>query len=89
MAWDRKTASYWAFDSDTGEWDTATHTVKFQPADQSYPTGAVNGEQLTCLYVWVPVSDLDEMKHYDVYVDGTKKDRLISPNSEPPVSAGA
>ncbi len=83
MGWKK---SIFIHDTTTGAWDTGAHTVKCQPLDQSYPTGAVDCSALTNGYVYRQDSDLDDSKHYDVYVDGALSElRLISPQSIPMV----
>jgi len=83
MAWDKDTVIIWLASSTTGALDTGAHTVKVQPIDQSYPTGAIDCSQLSSEYAYKPDSDLDEDTHYDVYVDGSKLKRLIATNSTP------
>jgi hypothetical protein len=69
----------------TGENDTGTHTVKFQPVDQAYDSGAINGTQLDSLYRYIPASDLDTENAYDIYVDGTKLKRIFGSDMLPAV----
>jgi len=70
-------------DPSTGENDTSTHTVELQPTDQAYPSGKITCTQLSSLHTYKPNSDLDTETHYWVYVDGTKKYKLIAFASEP------
>lgn len=70
----------------TGSIDTSVHTVKLQPVDQVYPTGAIACSQCTIeLWLWRPDADLDDDKHYQLYVDATKKDIIISRQSIPAI----
>lgn len=58
--------------STTGELDTGSYTIKFQPANQSYPTGAITGNPLTNSASYMPASDLDEDIGYYIYKDGVQ-----------------
>ena len=70
----------------TGGPDSGSYTVKLQPIDQTYPNGAVSCSQASSdASLWRPDADLDTTKHYDIYVDGTNKKRLFSPESEPQI----
>ena len=72
MARPKETCVITLRNSSTGELDTSTHTIKFQPANQSYPTGAISGNQLTNLASYMPASDLEENIGYYIYKDGVK-----------------
>ena len=68
----------------SGTADTSAHTVKLQPIDQAYPTGAIACTHKGNGY-YGPDSDLSDATHYDIYVDGIKKERIYSPISEPDI----
>jgi hypothetical protein len=69
----------------TGADPTAEYGVVFQPIDQTFPDGGTDGVQCsTNLARYYPMSDLDDTKHYDVYVEGMKFMRIFSPKSNPP-----
>jgi len=81
--WAKENAVIGLYSSSTGLEDTSSHTVKYQPIDQDYDTGAIAASQLGSTNRWMPDSDLDDEQHYDIYVDGTKKFRMNSPESVP------
>ncbi len=64
----------------TGKPDTTTHTIQYQPADQAYPTGAINANQLASLSEYKPDSDGDTELAYDIYKDGIKIGRIQGPD---------
>ena len=65
----------------TGVDDSTSHTVKLQPVNQTYPTGAITCSQCTTnQYLWKPDTDLQDNIDYHYYVDGTKKLRLLALN---------
>jgi len=65
--------------------DETSHTVKYQPVSQTYPTGAITATQGTSdLSCWYPSSDLDDEEDYDIYVNDSKVTRIWSPISTPP-----
>jgi len=68
----------------TGVADTTTHTVVLQPTDQTYPTGSISCTHAGNGY-YRPDSDLNDTKHYYIYVDTVKKSKLISIESEPAI----
>lgn len=71
----------------TGLPDTSSHTVKLQPWDQSYPTGAVSLSQMSGdLSIYGIASDLlDDDTHYMLYIDDTDTGiRYYAPNTYPP-----
>ena len=68
----------------SGTADTSAHTVKLQPIDQAYPTGAIACTHKGNGY-YGPDSDLDDATHYDIYIDTVNKGRLFSPKSEPTI----
>ena len=64
--------------------DETSHTVKYQPTNQAYPTGAVTATQGTSeLSRWYPSSDLDDNYSYDIYVNDSRIGRIFSPKSVP------
>lgn len=85
MAWDKDYILITMRDSATGELDETAYTVEMQPTDQAYPTGKTACTQLSSLHTYKPNSDLDEDKHYWVYVGGSALYKLIALNSEPAV----
>ena len=87
--WPKNDAIQTLIDSATGAWETVAKTVKYQPTDQAYPTGAIAATQLASGHSYVPNSDLDSLKHYDLYVNAVKKKRVFSPDSEPNIVVGA
>jgi len=68
----------------SGTADTSSHTVKLQPITSTYPTNAVDCTHKGGGY-YGPDSDLDDETHYDIYVDGTKKGRLLAQESVPDI----
>lgn len=70
----------------SGSEDTSVHTVKLQPIDQAYPTGAISCTHKGNGY-YGPDSDLDDETHYDIYVDTDLKSRLWALKSAPVISA--
>ena len=72
-------------DVSTGDPDTGLHTVKIQPINQTFPTGAIDCSHVGNGY-YIPDSDFNNEMHYDIYVDGTKKRRRLSDNSFPGLS---
>ena len=86
MAWDKDTIFIALVTPITGAYDTASHTVEFQPIDQAYSTGHVDGTQCTTnQHLWYPASDLDENTTYDVYVDSVLIGRIPARNQNPSV----
>ena len=85
--WSADNAVVFLYNSTTGEWDTSTHTVEFQPIHQAYPTGKVAASVLSCGYAYKPDSDLDDDYHYDIYVDSSAVRRLLSPKSVATIGA--
>jgi hypothetical protein len=86
MARDKDTVFIHLVTATTAADDTSSHTVKLQPIDQAYPTGAVDCTQGTSEQArWYPDTDLDEDQHYDVYVDDVKIGRILSYNSLPAI----
>ncbi len=84
--WDKDEICIQLVTATTASDDESAHTVKFQPIDQAYPTGAVNGVQGTTEKSrYFPASDLDDETHYDVYIDGTAYYRLLAKKSNPGV----
>ena len=80
--WDKDTIFIQLVDSSDGTNDETSHTVKLQPIDQAYDTGAVSCSQASGFASrWTPDSDLDDEMHYDIYVDGTKIGRLQPPTA--------
>lgn len=66
----------------TGVEDSSSHTVKLQPVNQDYPTGAITCSQCTTnQYRWRPDSDLDDSIDYWIYVDTVKKGLIPALNS--------
>lgn len=58
----------------TGEEDTSSYTVKLQPKEYAYPTGAIDCNQCTVdKQYWRPGSDLNTETDYWIYIDGDKK----------------
>jgi hypothetical protein len=87
-AWDKDIIFVNLVTTATGADDVAAYTVKFQPIDQAFPTGATAGVQCSATKArWQPASDLDDTKHYDVYVGSDCVGRLFSLKSEPPIGA--
>ena len=64
----------------TGKPETTTHTIQYQPADQTYPTGAINATQLASLSEYKPSSDGDTEQAYDIYKDGVRIGRIQGPD---------
>jgi len=61
----------------TGAEDTASYTVKLQPKNQDYDTGAIACSQCTTeQWLWRPDADLDSETDYWIYVNATKKGSL-------------
>ena len=86
--WDKEDVVFELVDASTGSPDTGAHTVKLQPIDQAYDSGAITcSQKSTVTSMWGPDSDLDDDKHYFVYVDGDKKDLIISRQSVPSIGA--
>ena len=84
--WDKDTIFIQLATTGSGADDTGSYTVKFQPIDQAYPTGAVAGVQCTSdKSKWQPDSDLDTTNHYDIYVDTVRIGRLFGMDAVPPI----
>ena len=84
--WEKEDVVFELVNSTTGSPDTTSHTVKLQPIDQAYDSGAIACSQKTVVTsMWGPDSDLDDLKHYHIYVDDDKKDLLISRESVPAI----
>jgi hypothetical protein len=83
--WAKEEALFKLYNTTTGADDTGSYTVKVQPSDQAYPTGAVACSQLGATNTWRPDSNLDDQKHYDIYVTGAKIGRMLSPESLPSI----
>ena len=82
--WDKDVIFIQLATTATGADDTGSYTVKFQPIDQAYPTGAVAGVQCSSdKSKWQPASDLDTMNHYDIYVDDTRIGRIFGMDAVP------
>jgi len=65
--------------TDTGKYDTATHTVLFRPVSVG-TSGDIAATQLDSLYAYKPDSVGDTEEAYDIYVDGSKKKRIYGPD---------
>ena len=77
-AWDKDTIGIPLLKPITMAKNTDSHTVQFQPIDQTFSTGAVLGTQGTAQkHLWYPSSDLDTTKIYDIYVNGTRVYRIF------------
>ena len=84
--WDKDVIFIQLVTATTGADDESAHTVKFQPIDQAYPTGAVNGTQCsTELSRYYPASDLDDTNCYDIYVDSVCIGRIFGKATVPSV----
>ena len=70
-------------DNVTGADDNTAHTVRLQPIDQAYPTGAlVMAQKTERPAVWGFASNvMDENMHYDLYVNASKKKRYQAFNA--------
>ena len=84
--WDKEDVAFELVNSTTGSPDTSSYTVKLQPVDQAYPTGAITcSQKSTVKSIYGPDSDLDDETHYFVYIDGSKKDLIIARESVPAI----
>lgn len=86
MAWGSK-KTFRMLNTD-GTDDTSSHTVKAQPINQAYPTGAITlAQKSTDQSVWGLTSDsLADNMHYRIYVDDVATDDVwFSPRSIPPL----
>ena len=82
--WEKEDVSFELINSTTGSPDTTSHTVKLQPVDQVYDSGAIGCSQKTTVTsIWGPDSDLDDETHYYIYVNDDLKDLLIARKSIP------
>ena len=70
----------------TGADDTTAHTVKLQPANQAYDSGAISCTAGTSngSYYYAD-SDLDDETLYHIYVDDTFYSPLIDQKSFPAI----
>ncbi len=90
MAWDKDEIIIHIVDPDTGDDYTSTITVEVYPTTSAYPTNKVACTQLSSLYRYKPVSDLNEYTHYWIrWTIGatTYYKKLIAKNSEPMTGA--
>jgi len=84
--WDKEDVVFEIVNYTTGSPDTTAHTVKLQPINQAYDSGAISCSQKTAVTsMWGPDSDLDDEMHYYVYVNDVKKDLIIARESVPPI----
>jgi len=61
----------------TGSTDSTSHTVKLQPKNETYDSGAITCSQCTTeQWLWKPDSDLDSEQDYYIYVDTVIKGSL-------------
>ncbi len=72
-------------DATTGELDTGTYAIKYQPVDQPYDTGAITASQLPSLSNYKPDEDGNTEQAYDIYKDGTKIGRIWGPDLLPDI----
>lgn len=87
MAWGTK-LTVKLVNSTTGSDDETSHTVKLQPVESAYPTGAITLSQKTVeLSVWGLAADsLGDDTHYALYIDDADTGiRYWAPNSLPPI----
>ena len=85
MAWGSELAIP-IVDKITGENDSSSYTVKLQPLNQAYDSGAVTLSQKTVeQHVWgLSADSLDYDTHYALYIDGSDTGlRFFAPNSYP------
>jgi hypothetical protein len=69
--------------SDTGKYDTATHTVKLVACSDA---SEITCTQLDSLYCYKPDSNGSTEEAYDIYVDAVKKGkRLYGPDLIMPI----
>ena len=84
--WDKEDVAFELVNSTTGSPDTGAHTVKLQPINQAYDSGAIAcSQKSTVKSIYGPDSDLDDEMHYFIYIDTAKKDLLIARESVPAI----
>ena len=70
--------------SDTGKYDTTTHTVLYRPVSVG-TSGDITATQLDALFAYKPASNGSTEEAYDIYVDGTKVKRIYGSDMLPDV----